>query len=199
MTSSFMNYTSGSTSSSSTISVNGVKANANGNITIPVGASYLSSLNDCSITTPSNAQQLKYNSTNQKWQNTSPATFTTALSALNDCYVSSIVNNNVLYYNSTNSKWQNKALGESDITNLSSDLSACEKTANKNVASGYCPLDINSLVPVANIPSIAESYITNLTTDLSNCEKSANKNVASGYCPLDSNSLIPAANIPKVM
>ena len=65
-------------------------------------------------------------------------------------------------------------------------MSACEKTANKNVASGYCPLDINSLVPIANIPSIAESYITNLTTDLSNCEKSANKNVASGYCPLDS-------------
>ena len=49
MSNPFMSYTSGSGSSSSTISVNGVKANANGNITIPVGASSLSSLNDCAI------------------------------------------------------------------------------------------------------------------------------------------------------
>ena len=73
-----------------------------------------------------------------------------------------------------------------------------KKTANKNVASGYCSLDSNSLVPVANIPTLSESKITNLTTDLSNCEKTANKNVASGYCPLDSNSLVPVANIPAL-
>ena len=150
MSNPFMSTTGSSTAAN--ILVNGVKANANGNITIPVGASYLSSLNNCSITTPTNAQQLTYNSTTQKSQNSTPSTFTTSLSDLTDCSVSSLVNNNVLYYNSTNSKWQNKALGESDITNLSSDLSACEKTANKNVASGYCPLDINSLVPIASIP-----------------------------------------------
>ena len=71
------------------------------------------------------------------------------------------------------------------------------KIANKNTSLGYCPLDINLLVPIANIPSLSESQITNLSTDLGNCEKSANKNVASGYCPLDSNSLVPTANIPQ--
>ena len=88
-------------------------------------------MNDVNIATPSNAQQLTYNSTTQKWQNSTPSTFTTALSALTDCSVSSLANDNILYYNSTNSKWQNKNLQESDTTNLTSDLSSCEKTANK--------------------------------------------------------------------
>ena len=133
----------------------GVKANALGNIVLALKTT-LASLNDVNIATPSNAQQLTYNSTTQKWCNTTPSTFTTALSALTDCSVSSLANDNILYYNSTNSKWQNKNLQESDITNLTSDLSSCEKTANKNAASGYCPLDSNSLVPTANIPT---SYI----------------------------------------
>ena len=49
---------------------------------------------------------------------------------------------------------------------MTTDLGNCEKSANKNVASGYCTLDSNSLVPTANIP---QSYITQVngktTTD----------------------------------
>ena len=75
------------------------------------------------------------------------------------------------------------SLSESTITNLTADLSACEKTAHKNIADGYCPLDSNILIPVANIPNISESKITNLSTDLSNCEKLANKGIQNGYIP----------------
>lgn len=42
-----------------------------------------------------------------------------------------------------------------------------ENAANKGAASGYAGLDGSSLVPVANIPSLAESKITNLVGDLS--------------------------------
>ena len=94
-------------SSSSDITVNGIKANALGNVVLPLKTT-LASLNDTNILTPSNAQQLTYNSTTQKWCNTTPSTFTTALSALTDCSVSSLANDNILYYNSTNSKWQMK-------------------------------------------------------------------------------------------
>ena len=47
----------------------------------------------------------------------------------------------------------NEDLQESDITNFTSDIrhqiSSCEKKQQKNVGSGYCPLDIYSLVPIA--------------------------------------------------
>ena len=132
---------------------------------------YLRSLYDVGISNVQNNQLLSYDSTTQKWVNSTPATVTTSLSALTDCSVGSLVNNNVLYYNSTNSKWENKALQESYLTSLSTDLSACEKTSNKNISSGYCGLDVNSLVSVSNLPSISESKVINLTTDLSACEK----------------------------
>jgi hypothetical protein len=44
-------------------------------------------------------------------------------------------------------------LAESDINNLTSDLSATEKTANKGAASGYAPLDSNSKLPTGNLPT----------------------------------------------
>ena len=69
-----------------------------------------------------------------------------------------------------------------------------KKTANKNVAAGYCPLDVNSLVPISNLPSISESLVTNLSTDLSACEKTTNKG---GYCGLNNNELVSTSNIPQ--
>ena len=77
-------------------------------------------------------------------------------------------------------------MSESVITNLTTDLSACEKTAHKNVAGGYCELDSNTLVPVVCIPNIPESTVTNLTSDLSACEKIANKGIQNGYAPTNS-------------
>ena len=82
MSNPFLNAGNSSTSSSSAgITVNGIKANALNNILLPLKTT-LASLNDVNIATPSNAQQLTYNSTTQKWCNTTPSTFTTALSAV---------------------------------------------------------------------------------------------------------------------
>ena len=44
-------------------------------------------------------------------------------------------------------------LAEGDITNLTTDLAATEKTANKNQPSGYAGLDSSTLVPYAEIPT----------------------------------------------
>jgi hypothetical protein len=43
------------------------------------------------------------------------------------------------------------AIPEASVTNLTTDLAATEKTANKGVASGYAPLNGSSQVPIANI------------------------------------------------
>ena len=51
-------------------------------------------------------------------------------------------------------------MSESKITNLTTDLSACEKSANKNVASGYCPLDSNIFVPLSNLGNCTNNTIT---------------------------------------
>ena len=75
-----------------------------------------------------------------------------------------------------------------------------QKSVNKNVANGYCPLDSNSLIPVNKIPSdIPENNITNLTNDLLN-----KADLISGYLktseiplsvPLTINSLTTSNNI----
>ncbi len=49
------------------------------------------------------------------------------------------------------------AISEGKITNLTSDLAATEKSANKGAASGYAPLDGSSKIPVANLPVGATS------------------------------------------
>jgi hypothetical protein len=51
----------------------------------------------------------------------------------------------------TTGTWNASNLTESQITNLTTDLEACEKIANKGVASGYCPLNSSTLVPLSNI------------------------------------------------
>ena len=79
----FINYNSGSSNSSSNVRVNNIKTNGLGKIVLNLG-----NLNGVTISTPSNAQQLIYDSTSQKWINKTPAMFTTSLSALNDCSIS---------------------------------------------------------------------------------------------------------------
>ena len=152
MSNPFMSRSSGS-STAANISVNGVKANANGNITIPVGASYISSLNDCSITTPTNAQQLTYNSTTQKWQNSSPSTFTTSLDDLLDCTITTPSNNQGLIYSSSLSKWINQQINHTTLSNIGTNTHAQIDTfiSSKGQASGLATLNSSSLIPLTNI------------------------------------------------
>ena len=81
---------------------------------------------------------------------------------------SSLQNAQYLSYSSTLQKWINTNITESNVTNLVNDLLGCEKITNKNASNGYCGLDINTLIPVVNVPNLPESLIINLTNDLNN-------------------------------
>ena len=86
------------------------------------------------------------------WQNIVPQSLVNdTLGSLLDVIISSLNNSQVLTYNSTSTKWSNSNINESQVTNLTTDLSNCEKIANKGVANGYCGLDTNSLVPLIYI------------------------------------------------
>ena len=54
-------------------------------------------------------------------------------------------------------------LAESNITNLTTDLSNCEKTANKNVGGGYCGLDSNGLVPLTKLANGTYSNLADVS------------------------------------
>ena len=188
-----------------TTKVNNISANAFGNIVVPI-----ESLSDVNIISPTNGQQMTYNSTTAKWTNTTPASMITALSALTDCSITDPVTNNFLQYNgsewvsqsvtidtslaslsdtsvtsssnnqgliynSIDSKWENKQIDHTTLSNIGSHTHGQIDTFinSKNSTNGICPLDSNNKVPVINLPEIAESTITNLTTDLSACEKNS--------------------------
>lgn len=57
------------------------------------------------------------------------------------------------------------AIAESQVTNLTTDLANRELTANKNVASGYAPLDSGVKVPTANMQTNLLRASVSLTVD----------------------------------
>ena len=117
-------------------------------------------IRDVSILNPlESGQVLVFNS--DVWQNIVPQSLVNdTLGSLLDVSISSLNNSQVLTYNSTSTKWSNSNINESQVTNLTTDLSNCEKIANKGIA--------NSLISVSNIPNLSESQINNLTNDLNN-------------------------------
>lgn len=72
------------------------------------GSSTLAGLTDVNLTSPTNNQILKYDSTSGKWINgTGGGGGASALTDLSDVDVSNLVNNQVLKYNSETQKWEN--------------------------------------------------------------------------------------------
>lgn len=59
-----------------------------------------------------------------------------------------------------------------------------ENPANKNIASGYCPLDSNILVPLANLPSVGVANMASADFGNFTCNGSA--------CTIDNASITPA-------
>ena len=109
-------------------------------------------IKDVSVTNLEAGQVLIYNG--DIWQNIIPQSVVNdTLGSLLDVKVSNLQNQQFLSYNSTSKMWNNLNISESNVTNLVSDLLSCEKSINKNVAKGYCPLDSNSLIPVNKTPS----------------------------------------------
>jgi hypothetical protein len=106
----------------------------------------------------------------------------TSLSSDSDVNIASPTNNQALVYNSGTGKWTNQVLPsapvssvagktgavtlvEGDITSLTADLGATEKTANRGAASGYAPLDSGSKVPIANLPTGSASTAVAIGND----------------------------------
>lgn len=77
------------------------------------GSSTLAGLTDVTITTPSNNQVLKYNSSTNKWENGSGSGTTTSLSDLSDVTLTTPINGQTLVYDSANSRWINDNASES--------------------------------------------------------------------------------------
>ena len=125
-------------------------------------------IRDVSILNPlESGQVLVFNG--DVWQNIVPQSLVNdTLGSLLDVGISSLNNVQVLTYNSISTKWINSNISESQITNLTTYLSNCEKNANKGISNGYCGLDTNSLISVSNIPNLPESQINNLSNGLSN-------------------------------
>jgi hypothetical protein len=82
------------------------------NKTITVSGT-LSSLTDCTITTASDGQVLKYNGS--KWVNASDVD---TLATLTDVSISNTINLNVLAYNYTATKWENKMLSMAYLNDI---------------------------------------------------------------------------------
>ena len=80
----------------------------------PQGSSSLATLTDVTLTTPSNDQVLKYNSTTGSWENgtaQSPA----SLATLTDVTLTTLSDEQILKYSSTSSKWVNVDLVETQV------------------------------------------------------------------------------------
>jgi hypothetical protein len=103
----------------------------------------LADLGTVSISSPSTNQVLEYNGTT--WVNATLST-TSTLAGATDVSLGTLANNQFLYYNSGASKWENKLIGESDITNLTTDLGNKVSSVNSiNPTSGNVSIGIANM------------------------------------------------------
>ncbi len=101
----------------------------------------------------STADTTKYLRGDGSWQIPPSSGGSSTLASDTDVTITGPGNNQVLAYSSGTSKWVNHTLAESDVTNLTTDLSATEKTANKDQANGYAGLDSGGLLKTSELPS----------------------------------------------
>lgn len=138
------------------------------------GSSTLAGLTDVSITTPSNDDVLKYDSTSQKWvSGVGGGSGSSTLVGLTDVSVTTPSNGQALVYDSTSAKWVNgyggtgpstlAALSDVSFTTPSDKQSLVYDSQNqiwKNAAINYND--------ISNTPSLAPVAISGDYTDLSN-------------------------------
>jgi hypothetical protein len=72
-----------------------------------VGTSSVSGMSDVALTTPTNGQVLKFNSTTAKWENANETGGSVSVNDLTDTAIASVTNGQVLTYNSVSNKWVN--------------------------------------------------------------------------------------------
>jgi hypothetical protein len=111
----------------------------------------LSTLSDCSIITPTNAQYLIYNSTLSKWENATVTAASSSLLTLTDTNITGLFNNQILKYHLPTNKWIN-----------SSDLTINNLIINALIANSTT-VDIGTLLnPFYNIYGQRLSISTNI-------------------------------------
>lgn len=71
------------------------------------GASAITDLTDVDISSPSNGEVLKYNSSTQKWENEEESSGASAVSDLTDVNLSNLADGQILKYDATNQEWVN--------------------------------------------------------------------------------------------
>ena len=80
-------------------------------INVAFPTSQLNDLSNVDITSPTNGQVLKYNSSTQKWENgTGGGGGASAISDLTDVDLTSPVDGQLLMYDATNNEWINAAI-----------------------------------------------------------------------------------------
>ena len=72
-----------------------------------VGTSSVSGMSDVALTTPTNGQILKFNSSTAKWENANETGGSVSVNDLTDTAIASVTNGQVLTYNSVSGKWVN--------------------------------------------------------------------------------------------
>jgi roadblock/LC7 domain-containing protein len=95
-----------------------------------------------------------------------PNSGSSSLASDSDVVITSPSNNQALIYDNTADKWTNQQITETDVANLTADLGATEKTANKGQAGGYAPLNGSTQVPIANIPTGSSSTTVAIGNDV---------------------------------
>lgn len=86
----------------------------------------LANMTDVDISSPSNNQVLKYNSTSQKWENGTGGGGASALDDLTDVDITTPADGNLLQYNGTSQEWENSA-------KIPNAVSALEETGAVNI------------------------------------------------------------------
>ena len=172
----------------------------------------LSDLTDVTFSSLSNGQYLTYNSTSQKWENTT-ASFTTSLSGLTDVALSSLVDGQVLSYNSNTQKWvngnalKNTATGSNALTilgNASSQSGAVNigygsnGTGQNGVAIGqYASASNATTVAIGSGASASGSSAIQIGTGTNSTANTLSIGLGNNnnYQLLDATGLIPDARI----
>ena len=123
------------------------------------GATSLAELTDTSISSPTNGQVLKYNSTSSKWENANESGGgADELNDLSDVAISTPSNGQVLKYNSTSGKWENGnesggGGGEATSAKKRYTISSGSWSASQN-ASGYYTYSLTLTTAISGSPNV---------------------------------------------
>ena len=109
--------------------------------------SNISSLSDVHLTSITNNNILKYDSTSSKWINTSDSD---TLSSLGDCSITTPLNNQSIIYDSTLTKWLNKQIDHTTLSNIGSNTHA---NIDLFIASKAQNSGLSSLNSIGKVPS----------------------------------------------